>query len=166
MHCPGDPAIRSLDTSDLGKLTLFQNQEQSLLRLYHAGPLLRCIIKFRCRRPVPAQGNLVVRTVYILSTLPGLLLRESDSHTPIPWLSPGTHQEQDIRESSLCQSLFDRAHLSKAQAEPGGEGELPEEPLLSTAETYLLLPAEGFISAFCLPSDLHISPSLPFQGCC
>lgn len=44
LHCPGDPAIRTLDTSDLGKLTLFQNQEQSFLRLYHAGPLLRCII--------------------------------------------------------------------------------------------------------------------------
>lgn len=44
---------------------------------------------------------------------------ESDSHTPIPWLSLGTHQEQDIRESSQCQSLFDKAHLSKAQAELG-----------------------------------------------
>ena len=113
-----------------------------------------------------AQGNLVVRTVYILSTLPRLLLRESGTHAPIPWLSPGTHQEQDIREGSQCQSLFDRACLSKAEAELGGDGELPEEPLLSTAETYLLLPAEGFISAFCLQNDLHISPSPPFQGCC
>lgn len=112
--------------------------------------------------PVAAQGNLVVRTVYILSTLPGLLLRESGTHAPIPWLSPGTHQEQDIREGSQCQSLFDRTHLSKAQAELGGDGELPEEPLLSTAETYLLLAAEGFISAFCLQSDLTYFPISSF----
>lgn len=40
-----------------------------------------------------------------------------------------------------------------------GEGQL-----LSDAETYVLSPAEGFISRFCQQSDLRYSPSPPFQG--
>lgn len=108
LHSPGDPAIRTSDTGGLGKLAIFQNQDQSLLRSYHAGPLPSFIMYFRCRRPVPAQGTLVVRIVYVLSTLLGPPLRVRQAHTnPLALLGP--YQEQEIGEGNQCQNLYGRA---------------------------------------------------------